>query len=98
MAANPRQVCQLLAGLPLPTGQQIEHLEAGLLVAVMFPLQPVLEIIRMVSNPRYVTGGAFLGTEQVPSSTPACRQARALRLRLCVMAPHSPPATAAVDG
>jgi hypothetical protein len=50
----------------LLTGQQIERLEAGLLMAVMFPLQPVLEIIRMVSNPRYVTGGTFLGTRASP--------------------------------
>jgi hypothetical protein len=53
MAVHPQQMRHVLAGLGLPTGQQIEHLEAGLLMAIRLTLEPVLEISRMVGNPRY---------------------------------------------
>ena len=37
----------------MPTGPQIEHLEAGLLMALRLTLSPGLEISRMAGNPRY---------------------------------------------
>jgi hypothetical protein len=38
IAVHPQQACRVLAGAGLPTGQQVEHLETGLLMAMVFPL------------------------------------------------------------
>jgi hypothetical protein len=49
---DSEELGHLLASVGLPAGQDIQHLEAGLLVAVMFPLKPVFEIVRMCGNGR----------------------------------------------
>jgi hypothetical protein len=49
---DPQEPCHILAGVGVPTGQDIPHLEAGLLVPIMFPLKPVLEIVRRFGNRR----------------------------------------------
>jgi hypothetical protein len=53
IAVDAQQAGHLLTLVGLPTRQQVEHLQAKLFVAVMFTLQPVLEIIRMVRDTRY---------------------------------------------
>jgi hypothetical protein len=53
VAVDAQQAGHLLAVVGLPTRQQLEHLQAQLLVTVMFTLQPALEIIRTLRNPRY---------------------------------------------
>jgi hypothetical protein len=52
MAVHPQQVCHVLAGAGWPTGQQIEPLETGLLLAIMCTLPSVFQRIRMVRNRR----------------------------------------------
>jgi len=56
MAVAPQPVGHVLAGVGWPTGQAVEPLQAGLLMAVMSPLQALLKSIRMIRNRRY--GGA----------------------------------------
>jgi hypothetical protein len=53
IAVDPQQARHILAGVGLPSGQEVEHLEAGLLMAVMFTLPSVFKIICMVNNRRY---------------------------------------------
>jgi hypothetical protein len=43
VAMDAWQARHVLAGVGLPTGQQVKHLQAGLLVALMFMLQALLE-------------------------------------------------------
>jgi hypothetical protein len=50
---DARQVGQLLTGVGLATGQQVEHLKAGPLVPVTLTLEPLFKIIRMVGNGGY---------------------------------------------
>jgi hypothetical protein len=50
IAGDPQQVGHVLARVGWPSGQEVEHLEAGFLMAVMFTLPSVFESIRMVSD------------------------------------------------
>jgi hypothetical protein len=52
LAVHSQEVRHLLARLGVPAGQQIEHLEARLFMAIMLTLQPMLEISWLVSKPR----------------------------------------------
>jgi hypothetical protein len=47
---DAEELGHILAGVGLPTGQDIQHLQAGLLMSVMFPLKPVFEIVRLFGN------------------------------------------------
>ena len=61
VAVDSKPRCRALAWVRLPTGQQIPPLEAGLLVPVMFPLTPLLEIVRRFGH------GWHRRAHQVPS-------------------------------
>ena len=43
--ADTEQTGDLLAGASLPTDQEVEHLQAGLLPPVMFLLKPLFKLI-----------------------------------------------------
>jgi hypothetical protein len=49
---DAEELCHILAGVGVPTRQDIQPLEAGLLVSVMFPLKPVFEVVRMCGHGR----------------------------------------------
>jgi hypothetical protein len=53
MAVHPQSGGHVLAGVGLPTGQQGEHLQAELLMAVMCTWQAVFQLIRPLRHPRY---------------------------------------------
>jgi hypothetical protein len=46
------ELSHLQAGLSLPTGQPIEHLEPWFFAAITFLLAPLLEDVRTLSNDR----------------------------------------------
>jgi hypothetical protein len=52
MAMDPQQLSHVPAGVGLPTGQEVEHLEPWSLATIMFVLQALLEGCRIFTNDR----------------------------------------------
>jgi hypothetical protein len=64
---DAQQVARLLAGVGLPTGEQVAHLQAWPLVPVMFMLEMRLELVRMFGNGWHRFGH---GLPSKPGSSP----------------------------